>query len=67
MVDHPEATYRSFLGALGFPLDLVDLLQRAVAEVDFLGFRVGVTYVTMDLRRVDTIREWPIPKSFRDI
>src|SRR5277367_730427 len=31
MVDHPEATHRSFLEALGFPLDLVDLLQRAVA------------------------------------
>jgi hypothetical protein len=31
MVDHPEATHRSFLQALGFPLDLVDMLQRAVA------------------------------------
>ena len=36
-------------------------------EVDFLGYRVGVDGVSMDPSRVEAIREWPVPKSFRDI
>jgi hypothetical protein len=36
-------------------------------EVDFLGFRVGTAGVSMDPSRVIAIRDWPVPKSYRDI
>lgn len=37
------------------------------SEVDFLGYRIGVAGISMDMRRVQTITEWPTPNSFRDI
>ena len=36
-------------------------------EVEFLGFIVSSDGIAMDHRRVSTIKEWPTPKSFRDI
>ena len=36
-------------------------------EVDFLGYHISVTGVSMDPSRVQTVTEWPRPKSFRDI
>ena len=36
-------------------------------EVEFLGFVVSTTGVTMDKSRVDTIMSWPKPKSFHDV
>jgi hypothetical protein len=35
--------------------------------IDFLGYRIGVAGISMDMSRVRTIQEWPIPESFRDI
>lgn len=36
-------------------------------EVEFLGFIVGRNGVRMDESRVETIKEWPRPQSFKDI
>ena len=38
-----------------------------VAEISFLGFIFTTEGVKMDPTRVSTIKEWPLPKSFRDI
>ena len=35
--------------------------------VEYLGFIVSRDGVAMDPRRVDTIRDWPVPQSFKDI
>ena len=35
--------------------------------MEFLGFIISVIGVTMDPRRVSTIIEWPLPKSFHEI
>jgi hypothetical protein len=35
--------------------------------VDFLGYRIGVAGVSMDMRRVSIIQEWLEPESYRDI
>jgi hypothetical protein len=36
-------------------------------EIEFLGFLVGRKGVRMDPDRIRTIREWPIPTTYRDI
>ena len=41
--------------------------EFSTTEVDFLGYRISTTGVSMDTRRVQAIQEWPAPKSFRDI
>ena len=38
-----------------------------VQKVEYLGFIVSVDGIEMDSRRVDTIRDWPELKSFKDI
>ena len=38
-----------------------------VAEISFLGFLLTTEWVKMDPTRVSTIKNWPLPKSFRDI
>lgn len=38
-----------------------------VSEVDFLGFRIGVSGVSMDQQKVRCILDWPTPKSVHDI
>ena len=38
-----------------------------VKGVDFLRFRVDIDGVSMDKSRVQTIQEWPVPSSFREI
>ena len=38
-----------------------------VREVDFLGYRIGIAGISMDMRRVQTILDWPTPDSYRDI
>jgi transposase InsO family protein len=41
--------------------------EFSTTEVDFLGYRIGVTGVSMDSSRVEAIRDWPVPTSFRDV
>ena len=36
-------------------------------EVEFLGFIIGRDGVRMDSSRIATVREWPEPKSYRDV
>lgn len=36
-------------------------------SVEFLGFILSVDGISMDTRRVDTIREWKEPTSFKDV
>ena len=36
-------------------------------EVKFLGFIVGVNGVSMDPSRIDTVADWPEPKTFREV
>ena len=36
-------------------------------QVEFLGFIVSTSGVTMDQSRVDTIQTWPVPRSFHDV
>lgn len=36
-------------------------------EVEFLGFIVSTSGVSMDKRRVETIREWPKPKTYHEV
>ena len=38
-----------------------------VREVEFLGFRVGTSGITMDPSKISTVQNWPIPTSIRDI
>jgi transposase InsO family protein len=38
-----------------------------VDEVDFLGFLVGKNGIRMDPSRVETIKDWPTPESFKDV
>ena len=35
--------------------------------MEFLGFVVGPDGIRMDETRVSAIKQWPVPKSFRDI
>ena len=35
--------------------------------MEFLGFLVGTKGIEMDPSRVEAIRDWPLPASFRDI
>ena len=35
-----------------------------IKEVEFLGFIVSTKGVTIDLRRIDTIRTWPKLKTY---
>lgn len=37
------------------------------SEIEFLRYIVNRKGVVMDLQRVKTVTEWPIPRSFRDI
>ena len=39
----------------------------ATKQVKFLGFIVHVDGVTIDLKRVETIKNWLTPTSFKDI
>ena len=41
--------------------------QFYTERVEFLGFIVSTQGVAMDSRRVDTIRDWPQPKTYRDV
>lgn len=41
--------------------------EFATEKVEFLGFIVSILGVAMDESRVDTIRDWPVPKSFHDV
>lgn len=41
--------------------------EFGVDSIDFLGYRIGTAGVSMDTSRVLTIKEWPVPQSFRDI
>ena len=41
--------------------------QFATQEVEFLGFRVGTTGVSADLSRVETIKNWPVPISVKEL
>ena len=36
-------------------------------EVDFLGFIVNTEGVVMEPSRVETIQDWPVPVSFREV
>ena len=36
-------------------------------EVEFLGFIIGKGKIRIDLKKVQTIREWPIPKNVKDV
>jgi hypothetical protein len=38
-----------------------------VDEVEFLGFIVGTKGVSVDRSRIETIAEWPQPKTFREV
>ena len=38
-----------------------------VTSIDFLGFIVSVDGVSMEKSRVDAIREWPYPTTFREV
>ena len=35
--------------------------------MEFLGFVVGLDGIRIDETRVSAIKQWPVPKSFRDI
>ena len=39
----------------------------ATTEVEFLGFIVTVDGIKMDPARIQTLAEWPVPKTFRDV
>ena len=39
----------------------------SVSEISFLGFILTTEDVKIDLSRVPTIEEWPVPKCFQDI
>lgn len=39
----------------------------ASTQVEFLGFVVSTKGIQMDLSRVQSISEWPVPKTFRDV
>jgi hypothetical protein len=39
----------------------------AVTEVEFLGFIVSTNGVLMDPKRIDTIVQWPVPKSYLNV
>ena len=41
--------------------------EFATTQVEFLGFIVSTDGVAMDDRRVQTIKEWPYPKSYREV
>jgi len=41
--------------------------QFMVKEVEFLGFIIGVNGISMDPSRVSTIRDWPAPRTFREL
>jgi transposase InsO family protein len=41
--------------------------EFSVTEVEFLGYIIGTAGVSMDPRRVATIREWKEPQSYREI
>jgi hypothetical protein len=41
--------------------------QFSTTEMEFLGFIVGTAGVSMDPRRVATVRDWPPPESYHDI
>ncbi|XP_020698415.2 uncharacterized protein LOC110111061 [Dendrobium catenatum] len=41
--------------------------EFATQEVSFLGFKISAKGVSVDPRKVESIREWPNPKSFSDI
>ena len=59
--------------------EVLDALRRAglyvklskcafnVDAVDFLGYRVTTEGITMNVSRIATVLEWPVPTSFRDI
>jgi len=36
-------------------------------NVDFLGFVVSTKGIAMDMSRIDTVRRWPVPQSYKDI
>ena len=36
-------------------------------SVEFLGFIISSEGVAMDEKRVATIKEWPVPKTFHDV
>jgi len=36
-------------------------------EVEFLGFIIGKNSVRMDLKKVDSITSWPVPKSVHNV
>ena len=41
--------------------------QFSVEEVDFLGYVITPNGVAMERGRIDSIQEWPVPKSVHDI
>lgn len=41
--------------------------EFSVSEISFLGYVIGVEGVSMDPRKVQTILDWPVPESYRDI
>ncbi|KAI0507147.1 hypothetical protein KFK09_013267 [Dendrobium nobile] len=41
--------------------------EFATQEVSFLGFKISAEGVSADPKKVESIREWPNPKSFSDI
>ena len=45
----------------------LDKCQFSVQEVDFLGYVISPNGVAMEKSRVDSIQEWPTPKSVHDV
>jgi len=45
----------------------LDKCQFSVQEVDFLGYVITPNGVAMEKSRVDSIQEWPVPKSVHDV
>jgi transposase InsO family protein len=41
--------------------------EFGVKNVEFLGFIVSTTGIAMDPERISTIRDWPVPKSVKDL
>ena len=41
--------------------------EFSVKQVEFLGFIVGTNKISIDPSRVETIKDWPIPKSVNEI
>jgi hypothetical protein len=41
--------------------------EFGVIEVDFLEYRIGITGVSMDPRRIRIITDWSKPEFYRDI